>query len=54
MPTYDYECKKCGHQFSLVMSMEQHDKKKVTCPKCKSEEVKHGVEPVFVTTSKKS
>lgn len=54
MPTYDYECKKCGHHFSRVMSMHDHDKKKVQCPKCKSEELKHGVEEVFVTTSRKS
>jgi hypothetical protein len=36
------------------MSVDQHEKKKVPCPKCKSEDVKHAVEPVFVTTSRKS
>ncbi len=54
MPTYEYECKKCGHDFSLVMPMEEHQKKKVRCPKCKSEDVKHLVGEVFVTTSRKS
>lgn len=54
MPTYDYECRKCRAQFSLVMSMEDHGKKKVRCPKCKSEDVKHLMESVFVTTSRKS
>ncbi len=54
MPTYDFECRKCGHQFTQVMSMEEHDKKKVRCPKCKSEDLKHLVEPVYVTTSRKS
>lgn len=54
MPTYDYECNKCGHQFSLAMPMDEHEKKKVRCPKCKSEDLKHGVEPVYVTTSRKS
>lgn len=54
MPTYEYECAKCHHQFSRVMSMGDHDKEKVRCPKCNSKEVKHMVEPVFVTTSKKS
>ncbi len=54
MPTYDYECKKCGHRFSEVMAMAEHEKKKVRCPKCKSADLKHGVESVFVTTSKKS
>jgi putative FmdB family regulatory protein len=56
MPVYEYECKKCGHQFSVVLSMEahEHDKDKVRCPKCNSKEVKHLVESVFVTTSRKS
>jgi len=54
MPDYDYECKKCGHQFSAHMSIEDHDKEKIQCPKCKSKELRHLVEPVFVTTSRKS
>ncbi len=54
MPTYEYECRKCGREFSLVMSMEDHEKKKVRCPKCESKDVKHLIESVFVTTSRKS
>jgi len=54
MPTYDYECRKCGAEFTLTMSMQDHGKKKVRCPKCKSEDVKHVMEQVFVTTSRKS
>jgi len=54
MPMYEYECKKCHHQFSLAMSIGEHDKEKVRCPKCKSQEVKHLIESVFVTTSRKS
>jgi putative FmdB family regulatory protein len=40
MPTYQYECKKCGDEFSLTMAMDEHQKKKVRCPKGKSENVK--------------
>jgi putative FmdB family regulatory protein len=54
MPTYEYECKKCGHGFSLIMAMGEHGKKKSRCPKCKSEQVKQVITSVFVTTSKKS
>ena len=59
MPDYDYECKACGHQFSVALSIhehetDEHEKKKVQCPKCHSTELKHLVEPVFVTTSRKS
>jgi putative FmdB family regulatory protein len=33
MPTYEYECQKCGHRFELFQSMKDEPKKR--CPKCK-------------------
>ncbi len=54
MPTYEYLCQKCGHEFSLTLGMHEHEKKKVRCPKCKGEKVKHLIASVFVTTSRKS
>lgn len=54
MPTYEYECKACGNQFSVTKSVEKHAREKVRCPKCDSKDVKQVIEPVFVTTSKKS
>lgn len=33
MPTYEYRCKACGHEFELFQSM--RDKPKRTCPACK-------------------
>jgi putative FmdB family regulatory protein len=38
MPTYDYECPKCGHAFELVQSM--RDAPITKCPKCKKAGVK--------------
>ncbi len=32
MPTYDYLCSKCGHQFEAFQSMK--DAPLVKCPKC--------------------
>ena len=32
MPTYEYECQKCGNRFELFQSIK--DKPKRTCPKC--------------------
>ena len=32
MPTYDYECTRCGHTFSAEQSMSEKPLKK--CPKC--------------------
>lgn len=33
MPTYEYECQKCGDHFELYQSIKDAPKK--TCPKCK-------------------
>ena len=42
MPLFEYECRKCGHQFeALVIGT-----KKPLCPKCKSEELEKRVSPL--------
>ena len=33
MPTYDYECRKCGHTFEHFQSISEPDLKR--CPQCK-------------------
>lgn len=39
MPTYDYECQSCEHQFGLIMKMSEYDTKfKPSCPECGAEE----------------
>lgn len=38
MPTYEYACPKCGHQFEQFQSMRDEPIKK--CPKCKKTGVK--------------
>lgn len=32
MPTYEYKCENCGHQFDVYQSMK--DEKLTTCPNC--------------------
>ncbi|MFA5338049.1 MAG: FmdB family zinc ribbon protein [Candidatus Omnitrophota bacterium] len=34
MPTYDYECTKCGHHFEAFHKISEQ--KKIECPKCKA------------------
>ena len=38
MPTYEYECQKCGHTFELSQSIKAAPVKK--CPKCKKDSAK--------------
>ena len=38
MPTYEYACQKCGHQFEQFQSMRDEPLKK--CPKCKKAALK--------------
>ncbi len=38
MPTYEYACQKCGHEFEQFQSMKDEPLKK--CPKCKKTGVK--------------
>ncbi len=33
MPTYEYECEKCGHRFEVFQSMREPSRKR--CPKCR-------------------
>ncbi len=38
MPTYEYECKKCGHEFEAFQSITEEPLK--TCPTCKGKVVR--------------
>jgi putative FmdB family regulatory protein len=54
MPTYDYRCEKCHKAFSLILTMLQHDRKKVACPKCGSHVVKQQIRPFYAVTGHKT
>ena len=54
MPTYEYRCEACGHEFTTIRTIGEHDAAKPPCPKCKSEKVEQAVSTVFVKTSHKS
>ena len=54
MPLYEYICKKCHKKFGEVLTLKEHDAKKVRCPKCKSGDLEHVIEPFFAKTSSKT
>ena len=58
MPEYDYHCEKCQNEFTIDLTITEHERKdknrEIRCPKCQSTEVKHVIGMVFVSTSRKS
>lgn len=54
MPLYEYVCRKCQHKFCEVLSIREHDTKKVRCPKCESTDLEHVIEPFFAKTASKT
>ena len=54
MPTYAYVCKDCKKTFTQMMSVNEHDKNKVACPKCKSKKVEQTYAAFFAVSAKKS
>ncbi len=54
MPSYDYECVKCEKQFTVTLSMREHDAKKAKCPKCGGKKLKQLITAFTAKTSRKS
>ena len=54
MPVYDYVCKDCQKSFELILTLGEHDKGDIPCPKCGSKNVEQAAVAFFAVTSKKS
>jgi putative FmdB family regulatory protein len=54
MPSYEYRCQDCGHEFIEVLRVSEHDKQKPRCPKCKSEKIEQKLSAFFAKTSRKA
>jgi putative FmdB family regulatory protein len=54
MPVYDYVCKDCNNEFELVLTISEHDKTQIKCPKCSGTNVEQESAAFFAVTSKKS
>lgn len=54
MPTYEYKCENCNNEFSIILSISEKEKEKVTCPSCKSDKVKQIPSSFMAKTSRKS
>lgn len=54
MPVYEYFCDTCGKNFTIIMTIAEHDKGGVTCPACKGTSVVQRYSVFYAKTSKKS
>lgn len=54
MPLYEYVCKKCNKKFGEVLTIKEHETKKIKCPVCKGDELTHIVEPFYAKTASKT
>lgn len=55
MPLYEYFCSNCHHKFDQVLTVREHETKKIRCPKCESPRVEKVIElPTVITSSKTS
>jgi putative FmdB family regulatory protein len=54
MPYYEYLCQGCKKKFSMALTIADHDKGRVKCPKCGSSKLEQQWAAFYATTSKKS
>lgn len=54
MPTYSFVCKECNKTFTQMMTLSEHEKNKLACPKCKSKKVEQTFAGFFAVSAKKS
>jgi putative FmdB family regulatory protein len=54
MPFYDYICLDCHQRFDVFMKFAEYGQHSVTCPHCKSQNVRRGVPRVRVAKSEDS
>ncbi len=54
MPIYEFQCEKCGKEFSLPLSVKQYEQKQFACPACQAKEVQPLISATNVITSRKS
>ena len=54
MPVYEYHCDKCDREVTLTLSIREHEKGEMKCPKCGGESLRPLLSAFMSQTSKKS
>jgi len=54
MPVYEYVCNECHTSFEVILTIKEHDKEEIICPKCQSKKVEQDAAEFVAVTSRKS
>jgi putative FmdB family regulatory protein len=55
MPVYEYNCKACGKDFTVYLSVKEFETNpKIKCAHCLSDNIARKLTPFFTKTSRKS
>lgn len=54
MPTYEYRCENCDKEFTLHLSISEHEQGNITCPYCNEGRIVRQYSPFYAKTSRKS
>lgn len=54
MPLYEYRCRNCRQKFEEVLTLKEHETKKIRCPRCQSPNLEKIIEPFFAKTASKT
>jgi putative FmdB family regulatory protein len=54
MPRYEFLCETCHEPFERTMTIAEHEKARVTCPKCQGTDVRPQFSGFMAQTAKKS
>ncbi len=54
MPMYEYHCDKCDREVTLTLTIREHDKGKVQCPKCGGKALRQLLSTFLTQTSRKA
>ncbi len=54
MPVYEYLCKECHKHFEKILTLDEHERGKIICPRCGSKKVEQEPAAFFAVTSRKS
>ena len=54
MPSYEFQCKKCGERFVVRAHISEIARRPAACPKCKSRVVERLLSAFYARTPRKS